>query len=229
LIGPGTGLGEAILNKGEFAPCYEVIPCEGGHADFPTPTQEDFNLSVFAKNYIETSNNVENQKRRTDHVSVERVCSSPGIPLIYEFMKIKFPDLKRILEETGYLSEPLLPDHITSEHIMEAALIKKDTLCLKVIKKFTEIFAAEVGNFALKTLPFGGIYLTGEVTKGIWKFFVANNFFEETFCKKGRHSEMMTRFPLIIVNPKNDLSILGAQERAFRMMGSFKDYKKLYY
>ena len=38
MIGPGAGLGEVILNKGEFAPCYEVIPCEGGHADFPTPT-----------------------------------------------------------------------------------------------------------------------------------------------------------------------------------------------
>lgn len=95
LIGPGTGLGEAILNKGEFSPCYEVIPSEGGHADFPTPTIEDFELREFAKDYICTSNNIENQKSRCkiETISVERVCSSSAVPLIYEFMKIKHSHL----------------------------------------------------------------------------------------------------------------------------------------
>ncbi len=51
--------------------------------------------------------------------------------------------------------------------IVEAAIKKKDPLCLKVVEKFTEIFAVEVGNMALKTMPYGGIYLTGGVTNGI--------------------------------------------------------------
>lgn len=43
----------------------------------------------------------------------------------------------------------------------------KDPLCMKVIDKFTENFGTECGNLALKTLPYGGIYLIGGVTGGI--------------------------------------------------------------
>ena len=42
-----------------------------------------------------------------------------------------------------------------------------DPLCFKVVEKLTEILAVEVGNMALKTLPYGGIYLVGGVTTGI--------------------------------------------------------------
>lgn len=34
VMGPGTGLGEAILYKSEFSPCYEVLATEGCTADF---------------------------------------------------------------------------------------------------------------------------------------------------------------------------------------------------
>ncbi len=51
--------------------------------------------------------------------------------------------------------------------IISQAIDKKDPLCMKVVEKFTEIYAVEVGNHALKTLSYGGIYLTGGVTAGI--------------------------------------------------------------
>ena len=51
--------------------------------------------------------------------------------------------------------------------IVDNGIKKKDPLCMKVIEKFTEILAVEVGNMALKTLPYGGIYLTGGVLHGI--------------------------------------------------------------
>ena len=34
VIGPGTGMGQGMLCKSEFAPCYEIFPTEGGHAEF---------------------------------------------------------------------------------------------------------------------------------------------------------------------------------------------------
>ena len=46
----------------------------------------------------------------------------------------------------------------------------KDPLCLKVVEKFTENFGTETGNLALKTLPYGGIYLIGGVTAGISEY-----------------------------------------------------------
>jgi glucokinase len=36
-----------------------------------------------------------------------------------------------------------------------------------VVRKFIQILAVETGNFAMKVLPYGGIYLLGGVANGI--------------------------------------------------------------
>lgn len=97
-------------------------------------------------------------------MSIERLCAGPAVPLIYEFMKVQYPDLPRILETNKKDIE------LTSGDIISAGMIKKDELCMKVIKKFAEILAVEVGNMALKTLPYGGVYLVGGVTVGIMDY-----------------------------------------------------------
>jgi glucokinase len=43
---------------------------------------------------------------------------------------------------------------------------------MKAVKKFTEIFATECSNFALKALPTGGIFLVGGVTMGITDYII---------------------------------------------------------
>ena len=55
VMGPGTGLGEAILFKGKFSKCHEVFPAEGGHTEWSPRGNIDFKLYNFAKNYIATS------------------------------------------------------------------------------------------------------------------------------------------------------------------------------
>lgn len=82
-------------------------------------------------------------------------------------------------------------EEITSKDIINAAIIEKDPLCLKVVEKFTQIFGHEVGNLALKTMPYGGIYLIGGVTGGIKDYLTCNNTFMDAFCNKGRLSEVM--------------------------------------
>ena len=57
---------------------------------------------------------------------------------------------------------------------------------MKVIEKFTEIFAVEVGDMGLKTLPYGGIYLVGGVTWGLSEYLQNNELFMNTFYAKGR-------------------------------------------
>ena len=47
------------------------------------------------------------------------------------------------------------------------AMKNSDKLCMKVVEKFTKILGIDTGNLALKTLPYGGIYLIGGVTAGI--------------------------------------------------------------
>jgi len=165
VMGPGTGLGQGILCKGIGSQYYDVFPSEGGHVDFSVRSKEDFELLEFALHFIENSDNVENlrSKGRIHRVSIERLCAGPAIPLIYDFMAKKHTDLERALE--GKLGKSF--EELTSGMIVEGALKQKDPLCLKVVEKFTETFAVEVGNMALKTLPYGGIYLTGGVTAGI--------------------------------------------------------------
>jgi glucokinase len=89
VMGPGTGLGEGYMTKSVFSSCYEIHGCEGGHTDFAVTSEEDWKLRQFAIDYIQNSNNKENERGKDtiERVSVERLCAGPAVPLIYEFMK----------------------------------------------------------------------------------------------------------------------------------------------
>jgi len=115
---------------------------------------------VFAREYIENSNNVENlrAKRKVGRMSVESLCAGPAVPCIYAYMAKKFPNLEKVLEKEKSF------DEIESKDIIDCAMETNDPLCMKVVEKFTENFGTETGNLALKTLPYGGIYLIGGVT-----------------------------------------------------------------
>lgn len=87
---------------------------------------------------------------------------------------------------------------------------------MKVVEKFTEIFAVETGDVGLKYLPYGGIYLVGGVTVGITDFMLNNKIFIDTFYAKGRCEGIMRRLPILIVKPEIELGILGAEEACYR-------------
>jgi glucokinase len=71
ILGAGTGLGEAILIWAGSQ--WEVVPSEGGHADYAPQDelQTRLLLHLLAKH---------------GHVSWERVCSGMGLVNIYEFL-----------------------------------------------------------------------------------------------------------------------------------------------
>ena len=75
---------------------------------------------------------------------------------------------------------------MTSHSIIDAGIRRKDPLCMKVVDKFTEIFGVEVGNCALKFMPYGGIYLIGGVTNGIQEHLLHSDTFLNAFYQKGR-------------------------------------------
>ena len=69
IVGPGTGLGVAMLWRGEGG--YRIVPSEGGHIGFaPVDEFEDGLLDRL--------------RQRFGRVSVERVVAGPGISDIYE-------------------------------------------------------------------------------------------------------------------------------------------------
>lgn len=79
---------------------------------------------------------------------------------------------------------------------------KDNILTSKTMSLFIETYASEVGNFALKILPYGGIYIAGGIAGKIVNLLRENNFVE-TFLAKGRMRTLLEKMPLYIVkNPE---------------------------
>ena len=97
--------------------------------------------------------------------------------------------MERVLEKSGKKF-----DDIESKDIISLAMTTGDPLCMKVVEKFTENFGTECGNLALKTLPYGGIYLIGGVTNGIKDYLIKDTKFMDAFYNKGRLREHMHSF-----------------------------------
>ena len=220
VLGPGTGHGQGYLVKSKFSQCYEVFPSEGGHVEYSPRDEQDMRLLTHGFDFIENSNNVENLrgKAKIDRMSHERLGAGPAIPLIYEFMKKEYAQLDKILE-TGENAKQ--PDEINSHDVITAAIEKKDPLCNKVLDKFSEIFAVQAGDTALKFLPYGGVYLVGGVTMGIRERMLTDKSWISHFYNKGRLTNVMHRFPVMVLKPETELGILGAEEVAYRLCGSF--------
>ena len=129
VMGPGTGLGEGYLTKSVFSKCYEVFSSEGGHTDFSVRNEDDWKLRQFALDYIKNSKNVENKRSAEEitRVSIERLCAGPVVPLIYEYLKLQHPDLKRVLEDDKS------PDELQSGDIIKCGMDTQDELCMLVV------------------------------------------------------------------------------------------------
>ena len=87
-----------------------------------------------------------------------------------------------------------------------------------MVEKFAEIFGCEVGNSALKFLPYGGIYLIGGVTSGIQENLLHSDSFLNSFYQKGRQEKKLRKMPIFIVKPDIQVGLLGADEQARRVL-----------
>ena len=141
-------------------------------------------------------------------------------------MKKKYGDLPVVLEQDTEFQKGKHFDDIVSKDIIELGMNENDPLCMKVIEKFTEIYGTEVGNAALTHLPSGGIYLVGGVTNGIMDYLTSTPTFMNAYSSKGRLSETIKNFRIMVVKPNIEVGLLGAQEAARRQMMKAKVAKK---
>lgn len=188
VIAAGTGLGEAMLYYDGMH--YHPIGSEGGHSDFaPVTVQQDELLKWMRNRYL-------------GHVSYERILSGPGIYTLYEF-----------LYENGFAPEPVSMMHMPegkdrSAMVSECALNKRDPLCMEALRLFAEIYGAEAGNLALKSMSLGGVYIGGGIAPKILPL-LENNHFMNGFVRKGRFEEMLRGMQVkISLNPET--ALLGA-------------------
>lgn len=185
LIAAGTGLGEALMVRGEG----KVIPVasEGGHCDF-APRNE---LEIQLLKYLLKS---------WRHVSYERILSGPGLLNIYNFLcEIEFGG------GVSPIHEQIAEDEDSAAVISTAALDGRCHLCVKVLDLFSSIYGAEAGNLALKVKAVGGVFIGGGIAPKILKKLSDGTFFE-AFLDKGRMESLMRSMPVhVILNPKTAL------------------------
>jgi glucokinase len=195
VIAPGTGLGEAFLIWDGSR--YGAYPSEGGHADFAPSSEQQAGLLV-------------NLLNRYGHVSVERVCSGPGLVHIYQYLRDSNP-----AAESDQLARALAASESQPPLIGEAALrAPADPLARAAVEMLVAILGAEAGNLALKVLSTGGVYLAGGIPQRILPVLEEGRFLR-AFTAKGRFHELLSRMPVYVV--ALHAALLGAAHRGLEV------------
>lgn len=209
LVGAGTGLGECYLAP-EPNGQHSAFPTEGGHVEFAPQTKLEKDLLSFLHRKLNTR--TELPQDETDvlpHVSIERIVSGKGLENIYEFLREKYVDQIDTAYDAKYDESSERGELIGTE---------KDNYLLfqRALEIMYAVFGGEVGNVALKYLPYGGVYICGGITaKNIELISSQGSEFMARFLKKGRMSSIMTAFPVHVVM-KEDLGLRGAHMVASR-------------
>ena len=187
VIGAGTGLGMVIIVwSGKV---YQVVPSEGGKADFAPVNEVQNRLWTYLRH-------------RLERVGCESLLSGRGMERIYEFLSEA--DTLRMRSFGGRSPDALLP----AADITTRALDGSDPRAVSTVNLFLEIYGAVAGNFALTLLANGGLYIGGGIAPRLASFF-ADSGFMQAFCAKGKFADLMRTIPVhVVMSP--DVGLRGA-------------------
>jgi len=184
VLAAGTGLGEALVIWGNGL--HHVVATEGGHTDFAPRNDLEIGLLQFLlKSYPE-------------HVSYERVVCGQGLVDIYQYLKF-----------VGYaLPEQLVEERLKKEDSAVVISEKTCRLSSKAVKMFCEIYGAEAGNLALKSLPKAGVVLAGGIAAKNLSSMQENDFMRG-FLAKGRYKGVLQNIS-VKVCLNSEAALVGA-------------------
>lgn len=177
IIAAGTGLGQAgcYWNGSQHLP----FATEGGHADFAARNP----LEVELLNYLLT---------KFERVSYERILSGSGLFEIYKF----FHQTHRG-EEPSDLTE-VIYQQAHPAAVVRAALEERSEVCANALALFVSLYGAEAGNFALKTMAKGGLYIGGGIAPRIIPY-LQKSLFMDSFTGKGRMKPLLEAMPVRVI------------------------------
>ncbi len=152
LIGPGSGLGMAVLvpDKGG----YRVQHSEGGHADLAITSHLEAELWTALS-------------RRVSHVCWEAVLSGPGLVNLHAALS----------EVWGVEAREM-----TAAQISAAGLSIEDPICHQALELFFAFLGTAAGGLAVTTMATGGVYIGGGIVPQMVEFAATSPFrrrFEE--------------------------------------------------
>jgi glucokinase len=199
IIAAGTGLGLSALVRSESGTAS--VPSEGGHAEFAPRTDREVELW-------------RGLHARFGHVSSERVLSGPGLHNIYEFVRDTHGGA-----EPGWLTEEMRAGD-PSAAIANAGFDGRSPACTEALELFVGIYGAESGNWMLRTMAKGGVYLGGGIApklfaRGTRGAIDLREVFLLGFADKGRLRPLLESVPVhVILN--DEAALLGSAHFALR-------------
>lgn len=153
VMGPGTGLGSAVLLPG--TPRAQVLPSEAGLVALAPGNEREVEiLRVLA--------------RDRPYVAYQDVLSGPGLVRLYA----------AVGELRGSAASMLSPAQITG-----AALAGTDAAALESLNIFCGLLGSYVGDLVLLYRACGGVYLAGGILPQIQFFLQTSSFAERYFNK----------------------------------------------
>lgn len=190
VLGAGTGMGQALIARSVDPPA--ILPTEGGHSDFAPRDELEADLLRFLV------------RRFPEHVSVERVLCGAGLVLLYEFFRERGtapeqPGVRDAIERAAGDAPAVISRH---------ALARTDALCDAALDRFVQLYGAEAGNLALKSLATGGVYLAGGIAAKILPR-MTDGVFLQHFTRKGRFSELLRSIPIFLIQ-EDESGLFGA-------------------
>jgi glucokinase len=178
LVAAGTGLGEALLHQIDGT--FVPSPTEAGHADFA------------ARNDIEVAV-LRDLLRQYGRAEVEQVLSGPGIVNLHRLT---------------HREQCVAGDSDRPAAITRAALEQRCQGCMEALRIFVEVYGAEAGNLALRTVARAGVFIGGGIAPKILPA-LADGRFMNAFRDKAPMAALMAAIPVkVILYPEPGL--LGA-------------------
>lgn len=194
VLGPGTGLGEAIMVWEEGFGGYRVWPSEGSHSAFAPRGWKQRALAAFAEDELD------------QHCEVEHVACGSGLERIVRFLQSDTADLH--VKHSKYKNP---------EQISKAALSGDDPIALLAVDMFLCILGAEAAHMGLRLLATGGVYICGGITPKLLEVIKQGNVTEAFMDRDARFAPLLKTFPLFVVKNEN-LGLLGCQQFALKLL-----------
>ncbi len=153
VIGPGTGLGQALIVPSGAGPV--VVSTEGGHVTFAPRDDEEFKVMKFIA-------------REHPRVSAERLLSGRGLVNIH----------RALCAIEGAQRASLQANEIT-----KAAVTGEYPIAAKAVDLFCSVLGRVVGDAVLATGARGGVILGGGILPKIQDVFLSSEFVEKFLSK----------------------------------------------
>jgi glucokinase len=188
VIAAGTGLGEAVLFWDGRQ--HLAMGTEGGHADFAPHTPQQADLWKYLRG-------------RHDYVSAEILLSGRGFQNVHEFLDptVRHPGFDDPAKDPAPL-------------ITQQGLSGECPVCVATLDLWTEIYGSEAGNFAVRALARGGVYVAGGIAVK-----VLPKLKDGRFAAAARDKEKMTDFlatvPIYVVL-NEECPLMGAAYVAWK-------------